>query len=145
MTAIAQAFAKTNMKAVSYKEIAKLGVTYFKVSNLNEEIIKIETDKFFRRGSLPCGKGAVVNISVFGEPKYLRRIEKNTTFKAEAIITKKTIANGNVREFHNLDLHLINPSKITTCVVKVVQSVGRNESGKVYKNPQLGAIVCTEK
>lgn len=145
MTAIAQAFAKTNMKAVSYKEIAKLGITYFKVSNLNEEIIEIEKKKFLRSGSLPCGKGSVVNISVFGELKYLRKIEKNTTFKAEAIITKKTIANGNVKEFHNLDLHLINPKKITTCEVKVVQNIGRNESGKVYKNPQQGAIVCIKK
>ena len=68
MTTIQEAFAQTSLYAVSYKPVASLGLTWFKTQNLSE-VLTIE-GKFARRTALPCGKRAVVNITVFGEKQF---------------------------------------------------------------------------
>ena len=113
------------------------------MNNLSDEISKLDDGRFYRRFSLPCGKGVFVNITVFGEPKYLRRLKRNNSYKVSAIIMNKTITNGSVRKFYNIDFNLVRPSTPVSALLKVVQQVAKKEEGKIIPCPQGGAIVVT--
>lgn len=143
MTTLAQAFAQSGKYVVSYRKKYHVGIVEFKLSNLSEEINKLDDGRYFRRTALPCGKGTVVNVTVFGELKYLRRLQKNKSYKVGAAITEKTIANGNVRKFYNLDLSLVHPDSNVVAEIKVTQQVSKKETGKIFKCPQGGAIVIS--
>lgn len=143
MTQIAQAFAKTGKTVVSYNEIYDIGIVELKLSNLSDEISKLNDSRQYRRFSLPCGQGAVVNVTIFAkEYRFLKRLQKNRTYKVYAKITQKTIANGSVRTFYNLDLELVHPNAVVYAAVKVVQNVSKTEEGRVFNCPQGGAIVA---
>jgi hypothetical protein len=120
---------------VSYKEKYHVGIVNFKMNNLSDEISQLDDGRFYRRFSLPCGKGVVVNITVFGESKYLKRLKRNNSYKVSAIIMKKTIANGSVREFYNIDFDLVRPSVPVSAKLKVVQQVAKKEEGKIIPCP----------
>lgn len=140
MTKLAEAFKESGKYITSYDIKYHIGIIDFKLSNLSEEISIIGA-KFYKRTAIPCGKGAVVNITVFGELKFLRKLKSNNTYKVNAIIMKKTIHNGSVKEFYNLDLELVHPKSKIDAKVKITQKVSKKETGRVFSCPQGGSIV----
>ena len=140
MTKLAEAFAKSGHYSVSYKNKYDIGVVEIKLPTVSE-IQKFDDGKYYRRTAFPCGKGAVVNITIFGEVRFLRKVHSNTVIKAYAKIVEKTIANSSLKKFYNLDIQLVNPNTTTYAGVKITQLVSKKETGRVFNCPQGGAIV----
>jgi len=125
------------------KKTYHIGVVEYKLSNLSDDIQKLDDGRFFKRTAIPCGRGIVVNITVFGEVKHLRRLKSNDVAKVHAVITEKRIINSSIRKFYNLDFDLVHPNSKIEAKVKIAQKVSKDETGRVFDCPQGGSIVVS--
>lgn len=143
MTQMESAFAQSRINFIDYRVKYHIGIVEFKLSNLRGEISRLDDGRLYRRFSLPCGRGVVVNVTVFSkEHRFLKKLQKNSIYKFRAVIIEKIIINnGSKRLFYNLDLELVHPDIAITARAKVVQSVSKTEEGLVHNCPQGGAIV----
>lgn len=141
--------------SAQYRLKRNLGLVDFKVSKNPSEIFHLDDGRYACRLALPCAKGYVVNITIFGKRKFLARIRKGQKIKVFASVTEKGItrSDGSTQDFYNLDLNLVHPSSETRGVVGVAMEQNmkakeerswikkkRTEGKLFFKTPQGGYI-----